>query len=251
MSQKKAHRGARPIKVKQPPKRIPWNAFPWRSLLVLLLTTGIVYAAYLGQQRWLIQDVLIQGNLRVNTHTEIGQKLLWLKQASFFNVELDKIKQQLMQLPLISDVQVRRVWPASIKVALLEAKPVAILNGTKVLGSDGKLSVLPTTALPKNLTQLAGSERHVDYAIKLYPQLQASIAQHALLIHTLRVSNLGALSVELEQGVDIYLGRKQLPQRLARLNKLLKQINIQQVQSIDLRYNKGAAIHWQAQEDKG
>lgn len=249
MSNKNVRRGAQPIKPKKPPKRIAWGAVPWRSMLVMSLLGTLLYALYLGQQRWLIKDVLVQGQLHFLNHKQVAKELLWLRQSNFFSVDLDKVKQQIMQLPLVSDVRVRRVWPASIKVAILEARPLAILNGDKLLASDGKLSALPAVPLPE-LSNVAGSERYADYATEMYPLVQKNLASHALSIQVLQVSALGALSVKLHQGGRIYFGRKQLTQRLTRLDKLLKQIDIRQIQSIDLRYHKGAAIHWQAQENK-
>lgn len=253
-NKKVIRRGAEPIKPKKPARKIPWKAVPWRSLSLTISICSVLYAIHLWKAQWQIDEVVIRGELAVFEAKDIAKELLWLKRENFFDVNVDEIKQSLIEMPLIADARVKKVWPASIEVLVLEAKPLAIWNDTKLLSSDGQLSELPNKALPQ-LSRMSGAERHAHYAVAVYPKIQAQLNEHELSIKVLNVSDLGAFDVQLEGGEKIKFGRKQLAQRLSRLDKLLQKLDAKSIQSIDLRYGKGAAVLFkqqgQIQEKKG
>lgn len=242
MSHKKViRRGAEPKKPKKVPKTLPWKAVPWRTLSLSISVFAILYGVHLWKEQWKIDDVIIRGELRVFNAKDVAKELLWLKQENFFDVDLDLVKDMVIDMPLIADARIQKVWPASIEIQLLQAKPVAIWNDKKLLGSDGQLSDLPNKELPE-LSHISGAERYANHAVETYPLIQSELKKHDLSIKSLHVSNLGAFEVYLDEDKRIKFGRKRLVQRLARLDKLLQTLDVKSIQSIDLRYGRGAAV---------
>jgi len=83
-----------------------------------------------------IKTVKVFGVNRVNKN-EVHEVLLPLVNRGFFTINIEYIRDRLLQMPWIADLYVRRVWPDQVEVTLIEKKPVARWNGETLLSEGG------------------------------------------------------------------------------------------------------------------
>ena len=74
-----------------------------------------------------IKTVSVYGLNRLNQQ-EVKAVLFPLVEKGFFTVNVESIRNRLLQMPWVSDLYVRRVWPDHVIVTLTEKKPVSLWN---------------------------------------------------------------------------------------------------------------------------
>lgn len=117
------------------------NNFFKNSIFIpfILLITALIILAF--SPLFNIKEIKVKGNLRLTENSivkesgiEIGQNILRLNKSS--------IKEALFNLPYIKDVSIRRNWPDTIIISLVEKNEIAKIvtfGATIALGEDGQV----------------------------------------------------------------------------------------------------------------
>lgn len=253
---KKGPRGATPIKLpKQRFKRsIQWlaNAWHWQYLIIasiLVVAIGVAQQLPRYLEQWPINHFEITGDLRYWDQQQLNAEIAWLKEESFFSVDLTQVHQQLSKLPLIQQVKVRKAWPSTIVVQANEAIPMAIWNEVNILTVDGNVVPIPDDYLyPERLVFISGPEVFTAQAIQIFRASQLNLKTKGIELLALTMSPSGSVELELSNRWHVELGQIAFQQRIERLGHLLSALDDEQVVKVDLRYGKGAAIQWHASE---
>jgi len=177
---------------------------------------------------------------------------------SIFDVEFTPIAKRVEALPFIQNVQVSRVFPSTIVIAVEERKPLALINNAGLWPVDAEGVILPRLqsrrrvndpfsydtpilsgpAFVKNIDgkELAAANRRV---IELLAELRST---NAMLYHSLSEFNMnskGDLTCYLmDGGVPVYLGADNWMEKCERLFIFLQHIKpaAGKFFAIDLRY---------------
>ena len=249
---KQPPRGATPL-VSRP--RREWNislpAIPWQWLLLPLLVIGSVAGGRWAYQSWPITGVEVSGRLSFWQPADIAAQIDWVKNESFFSLDPQQVFDQVAVMPLIKQVVVRKRWPGTVELRLTEDLPMAVLNGDKLLSVSGVISRIPEGLDTAALAHIDGDETQADTAIRYFRRIQQSLEQRELKIDHLAVNGIGAVTVSLSNGWKIHFGRQYFEERVQRLGILLAKLPQDAVESLDLRYGKGAAIHWRPVQEMG
>jgi len=245
-------RGATPLQVKEKREwsitlpRIPWRLFGSLALVALLVTGGRwVYHS------WPIQDIEINGRLNVWKAEDIAHQLSWVKGESFFSLDPQKVYQQVAGLPLVKQVMVRKKWPGTLQIMVAEDLPMALMNGKKLLSMAGDVSEIPEGYDISQLARINGDETKVAIAVRYFRRVQQSLKQKELKIDLLTINRVGSVSLNLSNGWEVKLGRQYFEERVQRLSTLLSKLPQADVESLDLRYGKGAAVRWRTTQEMG
>ena len=207
-----------------------------------------------GQQvvdRWKINDVVISGDLTVWDAESIASQVSWLQGQGFFTTDLRGAYDNVLAMPLIKEVQVKKRWPGYVEITVSEDIPMAVWNGNQLIGISGDLMAIPERLNVDNLTLIRGDIEYMDIAIKNYRVLQQALAPTGTNVSTLSMTNTGSLELDLNNQWHVSLGRKNIEARARRLLKVMSRFPAEQVAEVDLRYGKGAAIRWQPAQEKG
>lgn len=252
MAKKAAPRGATPLVVKQPKQ---WNVtmpvIAWQWLLLPCLLAGLLAGMRWGYHSWPITNVDVKGRLSVWNAEDIAGKIVWVKNESFFSLDLQSVYEQLAGLPLIMQVTVRKRWPNTLELTLYEDVPMAIWNGDQLLSANGRLSEIPAHLDASNLARINGDRNYAEAAVRHFRRIQQSLVHLNVGINRLTVSAVGAVDVELSNGWQVRFGRQYFEERVQRLELLIAQLPMTAVASVDLRYGKGAAIGWRPVQEMG
>jgi len=252
VAKKAAPRGATPLVVKEPIQwRITMPDIAWQWLLLPLIVVALAAGVRWAYHSWPITSVDVKGRLSVWNAEDIAGKIVWVKDESFFSLDLQRVYQQLSGLPLIMQVTVRKRWPNTLEVNLYEDVPMAIWNGDQLLSGNGRLSEIPAHLNAGNLARIDGDRNYAEAAVRHFRRIQQSLGHLNIGISRLTVSSVGAVDVELSNGWQVRFGRQYFEERVQRLELLIAQLPEAAVVSVDLRYGKGAAIGWRTVQEMG
>lgn len=170
-----------------------------------------------------------------------------LANRGFFAIDVQDIKDRLLQLPWVSQTAVQRVWPNQLIINISEKKPLASWNGDSLLSLSGELFQPPPATIPANLPQLKGPEGVQIQVMQYYTQINQILMPLHTKISILELTPDMQWNLSLDNGIKMTIGYKDILTRLQHFVKVYPKIignRIQQVDSIDLRYSNGMAVRW-------
>ncbi len=250
-----AQRGASRLVAKEPLSlRLPKPDFsPLKRLIwpVLLVVLGV--AAYEGAQRALpyvdrpISKVSVDGELSYISQQAVQQRIAPYIQASFLQINLSGMRQELEQMPWIAHAEVRRVWPDQIMIRLEEQLPVARWGDEALLNNSGHAFAPRESANYQHLPRLAGPQRAQRQVMQQYQVLSQMLRPLGFSISALEMRERGSWYLRTAQGIDLLLGRDHIVDKMRRFAAIYeKALKAQQpnIARIDLRYPNGLAVAW-------
>ncbi|MDK2777205.1 MAG: FtsQ-type POTRA domain-containing protein [Pseudomonadota bacterium] len=249
---KEIPRGATPLVTREKRQwQLTLPSVPWQWIVLPLLVAGVIAGGRWAYQSWPITGVEISGRLTVWKAEDVAAKISWVKDENFFSLDPQQVYQDVATMPLIRQVVVRKRWPGTVELTLTEDLPMAVMNGNKLLSVSGVISDIPAGLSTEGLAHIDGDETQAETAIRYFRRIQQSLNGRELKIDQLAVNATGAVTVDLSNGWKIHFGRQYFEERIQRLAILLAKLPPEAVDSLDLRYGKGAAIRWRSVQEMG
>lgn len=245
-------RGATPLVEKEPRQwNIPLPDIAWQWVLVPFVVAAVFWGGRETYQSWPIENIEVSGRLSVWQPEQIAEQVSWVKGESFFSLDMKQVYAGVVGMPLIQQVVVRKKWPGTVEVRIVEDVPMALWNNDQILSVGGHISTTPSGLDTTGLTKIEGKEVNADTAMRYFRRIQQNLTEKELKIDRLSVNAVGAVEVRLSNGWLVKFGRQYFEERLHRLELLLAKLPQEKVRSLDLRYGKGAAIEWRPEQEMG
>ncbi|WP_392566791.1 FtsQ-type POTRA domain-containing protein [Utexia brackfieldae] len=230
--------------------------------------------------RWLdnpeqavLSQLTITGDRQFTRDQDIREAILSLGLPdTFVGQDVDVIQQEVLRLPWIKQVSVRKQWPDKLIVNILEYHPIAHWNDAFLLDEQGTVFSLPPDRLSQqDLPLLYGPENKEPSVLEMYQHFSTLMAQMRndqdqvkLVMTSISVNERYSWSAKIKpcikttnkeqgllcmdnQNIDIIIGRKKLDDRLKRFMMIYPEIQAQttadeRIHIVDLRYDNGAAV---------
>jgi len=186
-----------------------------------------------------------------SSQQEVQALLFPLVNHGFFTVNVDFIKDRLLQMPWISELYVRRVWPDQVEVTLVEKKPIARWNNKTLLSERGELFSPKNEAHSSGLPQFAGPAGQQVFMLKYYSDMNRLLIPLRAKISYLELTPFFTWKLTLNNGITMQIGHKDILTRLNHFVKVYPKIvgdRAADVDYIDLRYPNGVAVRWKEKE---
>ncbi|MCW8091624.1 cell division protein FtsQ/DivIB [Alteromonas sp. ASW11-130] len=223
----------------------------WSGVVFLLLVlTGMVaagiktYEWLQDEQRMPVQVVDFSGDYKHVDVVKLEKLIRRSQPGSFFSLDVNEVYQLVEAQPWIYRASVRKQWPNKLKIYLVEQIPVAQWNDDMLLNPYGETfnAAGEGLVLPK-LFGPGGSEKT---ALEGYNAMQSLLVTMGISIRELSLSERFAWQVELNNDVQLNLGRQEFIDRLQRFVDIYPLLAKQpkQVRYVDLRYDTGLAVGW-------
>lgn len=227
--------------------QVPWKQVIKISLFVLLIAVSCLSANKIKlTNEFPIHQVKVYGIKHLNAG-ETQRLLLPLVSKGFFGVEVDLIKEQLLQIPWVADVSVRRVWPDQVVIAISEKNPVARWNENSLLSSTGEVFNPASASYPMDLPHFVGPEGKQMTVLAFYSEINQLLNPLHLKIKRLELSPYLSWDMEFANGMKVRLGYKDVLTRVGHFVKVYSKIvgeRADDVDYVDLRYPNGLAVRW-------
>ncbi|MBM3203645.1 FtsQ-type POTRA domain-containing protein [Candidatus Woesearchaeota archaeon] len=221
---------------------------PWLRLsLLAVLISGV----YFKKDAWMaslsVQNIRIEGDINHINPAEVGKHLQHFTGKASLAVDLPAMEKELGQCAWVDSVEVSRIWPDTIRVRIVEQKPVAIWGNNGFLNTRGKVffpGSLKTHADLPRLQGPAGSEKRL---LTLLYGLNRAWRPRGMKVARLTLSERLAWFVAFDSGLEIVFGKQDPLEMTGKLEKILPVLGEQrlsQLAGLDLRYANGLALRW-------
>jgi cell division protein FtsQ len=228
------------------------NTFNLKWLLILTFIIGITGLAWKqlkaqGANLLPINYVRIEGIYEYITKNEIKNVLLKHVLTGFLTVDMQAIRLELFNLPWITQVDVKRIWPDILEIKIYEQYPVVRWGKIGLLNNQGDLFIPDNLANFNQLPLLIGPNGLEKDLIKVMKRLQAKLLKFSLTLKEFKVNDRHAWILRLSNGLELKLGQKQPFQKFNRFLTtwtILKKKRSKTLAKVDLRYANGYAVTW-------
>jgi cell division protein FtsQ len=142
---------------------------------------------------------------------------------------------------------VQRAWPRGLRVVVTEQVPAARWGENGLLNTRGELFITGARHIPLELPRLSGPEGTETTVARRYLAAQGRLVEAGMRLAALRLDARGAWELDLDNGVTVRLGRKQVDERFDTFIRTALKIVAQRatdIAYIDMRYANGFAVGW-------
>lgn len=249
-----ARRSAGQARLKQPAVPLRERALPWLKLSVqaaLILALGGMIS---WGVTWLrnphnmpLRSVQVEGEFRKLNAEQLQKAVAGVVQGGFFTVNVDAVRRTAEALPWVASATVRRVWPDTLQLHVVEQRAAARWGDTGLLNMNGQLFVPDAASIPPHLPQLSGPEELRRRVMETYIAMTAALAPIGLHVAELQVDQRRAWLLRLDSGAELRLGKDNTLGRLGRFVRVYPSVfapREAELKTVDLRYSNGFAVRW-------
>lgn len=212
----------------------------------------------LGDFTFVTEDML---NAALNNGvTELKDKksLSVFDDKSFFNIDVDGIKNRIEKMAWVNRASVQRVWPDTLVIEIAEHKPMAYWNDEGLVNQDGQIFYPNIKTYPKKLPlfTISGELKNIDKkniatkSLRYYQDATDMFASINLKITKVKFDARQALTLTLDSGIDLKVGRQNKLYRLQRFTQIYSTLRERAsfIENIDMRYTNGFSVKWKQQQ---
>lgn len=221
------------------------------SCIFVLFAVGYLFFWCMDPARFPIASVQVVGQKKYVSEVQIQEIVLSQIKGGFFRLNVSTLQQQLLSLPWMKRVDVRKVWPGQVVIRFEEHVPQAIWRSQGK--NKGMFSVTGILFIPDKLDNigifpiLEGPEGQAEFVLQQFMVMTKILAPLNWSITECVLAPRGAWHLRLSNGVTVMLGTNDIIARLQRFvsayNKRLYERQ-DAMAYVDLRYTSGMAIGW-------
>jgi cell division protein FtsQ len=229
-----------------------WPRFftEWRSHVRRAALVGLVVGA-LAALLWSldrpVRVISMDGSFQRVSPGAIEKAVAPFAHAGFMSADLDAIERAVETLPWVDHARVQRRWPNSLHVTVVEQVAAARWGESGLLNTRGELFVRQAAHVPAELPRLSGPEGSESQVAERYLSTEGRMQEAGMRIAALRLDERGAWEMDLDSGVTVKLGRRDVDERIDRFIRTASQViahRLTDIAYVDMRYSNGFAIGW-------
>ena len=215
--------------------------------LVLLPVVGVLNG-WFAAERWPVRQLRVDAEFNHVSAEQIRAAAASHLGTGFFALDLDRVRASVAALPWVEKVEVRKQWPDTLELRVLEQQPFARWGDHRLIGHNGTLFSAPGAESIQGVPHLAGPDDQLNDVIDFYTRSQKLFSGTGLSVVGVALSERGSWTVNLGSGAEVAIGREQATSRLQRFVAVLPRLTATRAggfERADLRYANGFAIRWQ------
>ena len=217
-------------------------------LFLLIFIIGILYIYNDSKIHFPIHNVHISGIKNANKENinEYAEK--YLKNKSFFLLNMSELKKELEKIEWVDSVSIRRDYPSVVILSIKEHKPLVIWNNKSYINNNGEIFFVKDVS--KNLPRLNSKNNRSQALFKYFSFFSDNLLKNKINDKIVEISenNIRSLSVLLSSGITIRFGSKNINDKMKIFFKSYKKIlntsDLKKIRYIDMRYSNGFSIGW-------
>ena len=225
--------------------------FAWAIALSLIGLPIIgVLNGWFAQERWPIRNLQVEAEFNHVGAEQIRTATKNYLGTGFFAVKLDDVRAAVASLPWVERVEVRKLWPDTIEMRVLEQQPFARWGDKRLVGRNGQLFDAPGAEAIQGLPQLSGPDAQLATVVDFYQKTLNTLSGSGLALTGVALSTRGSWTLSLVDGSEIVLGQRDIDEHLQRFLDVFPRLaagrGTNAFARADLRYANGFAIRWLA-----
>ena len=195
-----------------------------------------------------ISDIRLgQKSLNVNEAEIFKVAEKYLKNKSFFNINLDYLKNSIEKVAWVKNAYIRRSYPNEVIIFIEEYTPVAVWNNDSYISENGY--IFSANKIEKKLPKISSYSNRNIIIFEYFSLILDGIRKNKLndKVLLIKENEIRSLTVLLESNIAIKFGSKNIKERIGiffKAYKTLKTSDLKKIRYIDMRYSNGFSIGW-------
>lgn len=219
------------------------------GVCALLIGVGVMVWGLAASLDRPIASVEVGGQFQRVAPVQIEEAVAPFRGAGFLSVDLDALRAAIESIDWVDRARVERRWPNGLSVLITEHVPAARWGEDGLMNTRGELFLRGARRIPPELPQLIGPEDTQAQVAKLYLDTYPRLLAVGMRLTRVELDARGAWSLTLGNGVEVRLGRREVPERLERFLRVASPLVASrgaEVGYVDLRYSNGFSVGWNA-----
>lgn len=233
-------------------KALPKKQISKTVLFRVVLFFVLVGAGFMDTQ-WItslhvfpVKKIRIEGEFKQIDNALLKQRIESFSIGGFFDLDIVSLRRELLDEQWVEDAYVRREWPGTVIIRVVEKKPVARWNSSGVLTASGQLFFPKKILGTEFLVDLHGPKNRHKYVLSEFNKIQSMLHQSGINIDKLVQNERRSWQMEIA-GVIINLGRKDIYikiEKIVGVYAALLEPKLNMILKIDFRYTNGFSVKW-------
>lgn len=169
------------------------------------------------------------------------------RHKGFFTANLHDVEAALHKLPWLYSASIRREWPNTLHITVIEQQAVARWRDGGLVNPLGDVFAPDESTYPTGLPVFRGPGSSGALLVTKYHEMSKQLQGLAFRVSELVLDDRRSWSLLLNQDVAVMIGRTDQEQRLKRLIRFYSKVATAApapVELIDLRYSNGFAVRF-------
>ncbi len=213
-----------------------------------LVVLGVAATLTMGAIDQDITQVSVAGRFQRVSPGEVEQAVkARVRGMGLVSVDLAAVRRAVEQLPWVDSATVERQWPRALSIRVTEQQAAARWGANGLLNTRGELFISEARHIPPELPRLSGPRGSEAEVARRYLAAQGQLIEAGMRLTAVRLDARGAWDFDLDNGITVRLGRRQVDERFQRfvttgVGQIASHAN--DIGYIDMRYTNGFAIGW-------
>lgn len=237
------------------------NYAKWISICFFLLLLYLLQLSFFNLKNWLTDEksvplsaLVLTGDETHITFDKVRDVLIKQQdRLNFFTVEIAQIQKELEDMPWVYSVSIRKRWPETLKIHVVEQSIVAIWNDIALLNRFGEIVYAAPNTAKQQYVALYGADELAYDVLVTYMKLNQLLKANEFSIASLSSDQRRSTALTLKNNIVLRLGKEQKLDRIQRFLSVYPLINkkydVNKIDYIDLRYDTGLAIGWKTKSN--
>ncbi len=214
-------------------------------------TLPITKVRALGDFTYVTEEML---HLALAKGVENKNELSVLENKGFFDIDVDAIKKRVEEMPWVKQVSVQRVWPDTLVIEVVEHTPIAYWGNSGLVSNTGEVFRPLKKTYPKDLPRFLVTKGHdgsvtekaAIKSLRYFSDASDMFSTINLKVKKVKFDARQALTLSLDNGVELNLGRQNKLYRLQRFVQIYAPLRerMSLIERVDMRYTNGFSVKW-------
>lgn len=214
-------------------------------IVILFIWLGTIF---IRPETMPIRNVRVEGEFRRLATEQLQTTVTNTIKGGFFNVNVEAIQKNLLRNPWVYQVTVRRIWPDSLNVKILEQTAIARWDEQGLINPYAEFFSVGRETIPENLPLFRGPDNSYRLLLEQYLYIKDKLSKHGLNISELILNERRAWSFVLDNGLKVILGRQSdITDKIDRFSIYVasdSKDHLAKMETVDMRYTNGFAVKW-------
>lgn len=175
------------------------------TIILVLIVLGGMFAAdqMFNPAKFQITDIEVHGQFRNVDGQQVKRVVESRMTGNYFSISLNKLESQIRTLPWAYSASVRRRWPSTLVVDVVEIQPVAVWGDSRWLNFTGDIVAQQEPGKVQQYTQLPrlnGPDSDIDQVWQSFRRWSEKFASTGLSLDGLTLDSSGLWHLELSLG---------------------------------------------------
>ncbi|MDG1016665.1 MAG: cell division protein FtsQ/DivIB [Woeseiaceae bacterium] len=216
------------------------------SVSIVLLVTGYQFFVVVLNQP--IASISLEGSFQKVKSNQVEGAIRHHLDTGLLRLNISEIQNDILKIEWVDSLRIAKRWPNKLEISIFEHTPVARWGERGLLNDKGELFIeIDNQNHIPDLAHLSGPIGASKEVAEKYFILRDQLIPLGLNVKRISMSSRGAWSITLYNGIEVDFGRENIEQKINLFIDISKNVISQQsdeIESVDMRYDKGFTILW-------